>query len=322
MKFSDDKTKDALYKVGAVVALYFIIDRYDTQTKKNIADEDIANIPAASQASAIKTLLRPYGAMWMRYIVGINVDGIMQVATQITDLNAVGEYYKKLLGDDKASMNDDIELVIGPELHQKFLSLATKGKTGSWFYKKEDSNVPANMWVVTKASANIRRTPQLQSKYLLNDNIVKTVPKGTVVGGSTGKFAYDEANKVLFIEFWTLTSKQNKRATYFVAKSQVEFLGKKELADREKKESKLPLEVIEGIGLIPQENSQEVLTTGRAIIYNEKFKQVGIAPEGTIIGFPLMTLKTAKGNYIQVKTVQGFLRWVHADQAQIRERRF
>jgi hypothetical protein len=322
MKFSDDKTKDTLLKAGGLVALYFIVNKFDSQHKKDIADEDMANNPAASQAAAIKTLLRPYGAMWMRFIVGVNVDEIMRVAGQISNLNEVNDYYKKLIGDDNGSINDDLELCLGPELHQKFLSLATKGKTGSWYYTKESTNVPANYWVITKSDTNVRRTPIMQSRLFLNDNIVKTVPRDKILGASTGKFAYDEANKVLFIEFWTLLKAENKRVTYFVAKSQVELVSNAEKLAREKKQGKINLEIIEGFLGSTGEFSQEVVSTSQAIIYDEKFNKVSLAPANTIIGFPLMTLNTGKGKHIQVKTVQGLLRWVNADQAQIRERKF
>lgn len=324
MKFSDDKTKDALLKAGAVVVLYFVVSSYDTQNKKDMADEDIATNQAASQASAIKTLLRPYGAMWLRHFVGINVEGIMKIAEQITDLNAVGQYYKKLVGDDNASLNDDLELCIGAEQHQKFLALATKGKTGQWYYAPKSTNVPANYWVITKADTNIRRTPVAQHRLYLKDNIVKTVPKGMLLGATTGKFAYDEANKVLFIEFWTLVRATGKRATYFVAKSQVELISNADKLAREKKEGKINLQIIEGIsGTIPiTEQTQEVVTIYETAIYNEKFNPVGKVAKNTIVGFPLMTLNTNKGQYIQIKTVQGLIRWIDAGQAQIRERQF
>lgn len=321
MKLSDDKTKDTLLKAGAVGALLFYLNKLNEDRKKDNAETNIANTPAAAQAATIKTLLRPGGYMWMRHIFGLKIDEIMRVAEQITDLNAVKTEYENLLIDEKASFHDDLQSSLGPELYQKFLSLGTKGKTGSWYYKKESKqDVPANMWVVTKASANIRKTPVLQHRVLINDNIVKTVAKGRIVGSSTGKFAYDEVNKVLFIEFWTLSKKDKKRLTYFVAKSQIEFYGKVELAARQKKEGNLPFELLEGIEGIDQQ--QEVVTTSSAPIFNEKFEQVGIAPKNTTIGFPIMTLNTGKGKHIQIKTVQGLVRWISADLAEIRDRQF
>lgn len=319
MNAPDDNTKKRLFQAGVVVALYFWAKRADDRNKKDMAEADLANDASASQAAAIKTLLRPYGYMFMRHLVGINVDEIMRVAGQIEDLNKVVRQYQKFVGDNEPSLHDDMELCLGPELHQKFLSLATKGKTGSWYYAKESTNVPANYWLVTKADTNVRRTPILQHRAYLNDNIVKTVPKGKILGATTGKFAYDEANKVLFIEFWTLLQKENKRVSYFVAKSQVDLLSNAEKLAREKTEGKLTLELIEGLEGV--QNSQEVIATRPLILYNEKFQQVGTAQKNTTLGFPLMVLDTGKGKHIQIKTVQGLLRWVKADHALIRERR-
>lgn len=322
MNTLDDKTKKRLFQAGAVVALYFWAKRQDDQNKKDMADAALADNPAAAQAAAIKTMLRPYGYMWMRWITigGVDYAGIMRTAEQITDLNAVVREYQKFVGDGEPSMHDDLELCIGAEGHQKFLALATKGKTGTWYYAKESTNVPVNHWVITKADTNVRRTPQLINRLSFNGNIVKTVVKGKILGATTGKFAYDEPNKVLFIEFKTIVAKTGKWQTYFAAKSQVELVSNADKLAKEKKEGKINLEVIEGIGGIDQQ--QEVVTTRSAIIFNEKFERVGTAPVNTIIGFPLMTLDTGRGKHIQIKTVQGLLRWVRADQAQIRERRF
>jgi len=322
MNTLDDKTKKRLFQAGVVVALYFWAKQADNKNKKDMADAALADNPAASQAAAIKAALRPYGYMWMRWftIGGVDYDRIMKTAEQITDLNAVVREYQKFVGDNEPSMHDDLETCIGVEGHQKFLALATKGKTGNWYYAKESTNVPANFWVITKADTNVRRTPQLIHKLYINDNIVKTVAKGKILGATTGKFAYDEPNKVLFIEFWTIVAKTGKRQTYFAAKSQVELISNPDKLAREKKEGKINLEVIEGLS--GNDNQQEVVTTGSATIFNEKFEQVGTAPANTILGFPLMTLDTGRGKHIQFKTVQGLLRWVRADQAQIRERRF
>ncbi len=161
---------------------------------------------------------------------------------------------------------------------------------------------------------------KLESKYSIGNNIAKLVPKGFKLGASTGKFAYDEKNKVLFIEFWTFT-KAGKKKTYYVAKSQIEFVTKEELAKREK-QSKIPLQVIEGLGQITGEQKQEVISTDTALIYDEKFNQIGLTPKDTIVGFPIMTLITGKGSFVQFQTVQGAKRWIREDVARIQERRF
>lgn len=321
MKPFEDKTTNKLLTAGAVVALFFLARRSDARTKKRLTEEEIASDISAAQASTLHSLLHPYGSMWLgRWIVGFDAEGMMQVAKQIKDLNAVVSYYQKIVGEKEPSLHDDFKLCMGPDLYEKFLSYATKGKTGSWFYAKESENVPANRWVLTIADTNVRRTPVLTPRYSLGSNIVKTVPKRMLLGATTGKFAYDEFNKVLFIEFWTLKKDKNERATYFVAKSQIELLTKQEYDTRQKKEGKFQLQVLEGLIHGSEKHTQEVITTTDAQILNEKFERVGWAKPNTIIGFPLMTLDTGKGKHIQIKTIQGLLRWVRFDEALIRER--
>ncbi len=321
MKLSDDKTKDTLLKAGAVVALFLLANRADARTKKKLTEEEIANDPSAAQASTLHSLLRPYGGMWIgRWFVGFDVAGMMQVAKEIKDLNSVVSYYQKLVGEKEPSLHDDLKLCIGPDLYQKFLSLATQGKTGSWFYAKESQNVPANRWVLTTAQANVRRTPVVMSRYTLGSNVVKTVEKGLLLGATTGKYAYDEKNKVLFIEFWTLKKDSNKRATYFVAKSQIELLTKEQYETRQKREGKFQLQILEGVATTSEIPTQEVITTAQAEILDEKFRPISSVKPNTIIGFPLLTLDTGRGKHIQIKTIQGLIRWVSQSQAIIRER--
>ncbi|HWY10521.1 MAG TPA: hypothetical protein VN026_04295, partial [Bacteroidia bacterium] len=227
---------------------------------------------------------------------------------------------------DGGDLFEELQAGLSPEEYQKFLSLVSKGKTGSWYYAdKKPDKVPANNWVITTAPANVRSSPKnIHYLRIWDSNIVKkAVPKGMILGVSTGKFKYDEAGKVLYIEFYTFTLKHGKQ-NYFVAKSQIELVPDAEKKKREK-QGKIPLQVLEGIlgeEDAPEENiSSEriVVTNGTATIFNEKFEKTGTAPKNVILGYPVMILDAGDRKYIKVKTIQGLLRWISADMATIRD---
>lgn len=311
MKFSQDENKDLLIKAGLSLGAYFVLKELYIKMVKGNTEQQMDTNPASVQAAAMIAAFNPSGFAWLRAVDGTKVDAIMTLAPQINNLDEVSARYSALT--EGRNLYDDLEAELSADDLQKFYSLASKGKTGSWYYAKESTNVPANYWVFTSSDANVRKAP-----VKARNNVVKLVTKGKILGATTGKFAYDEKNRILFIEFWTLMQKENKRVTYFVAKSQVELVSNADKLARDKKQGKTPLELIEGIGGIDQK--QEVVTTSSAMIYDEKFKQVGIVAKNTIVGFPLMTLDTGKGKHIQLKTVQGLIRWLRADQAQIRDR--
>lgn len=318
MKLSQNIKIDALMKVGLSVALFIMGKKVLAKQKKQSGEADMDTNDAAGQAASLKQAMNPSGYRWMKNFDGTDKDAIWRIAPQITNLDDVNSHYKKIAEED--SLYDDLQSSLSPDEYQKFLSLGTKGKVGSYYYAPKSDKVPFNQWVITTAEANVRRTAKLESKYTVKNNIAKLAPKGHKLGASTGKFAYDEKNKVLFIEFWTFT-KAGKKKTYFVAKSQIEFVTQAELAKREK-QSKIPLQVIEGLGAVGNEHKQEVISTDTALIYDEKFNQIGLTPKDTIVGFPIMTLNTGRGTFIQFQTVQGAKRWIRDDAAIIRERRF
>ena len=313
MKLSNDTKLDALMKVGLSVALFFLGKKAIANQRKRSGEADMDTNDAAGQAASLKQAMNPWGYRWLKNVDGTDKDAIWRIAPQITNLDDVNTHYKKIAEED--SLYDDLQSSLSPDEYQKFLSLASKGKVGSYYYATKSDKIPANQWVITIAEANVRRTPKYESKYTLGNNIVKLAPKGYKLGASTGKFTYDEKNKIVFVEFWTITTK-SKKQTYYVAKSQIEFVSKEELAKREK-QGKIPLQVVEGIGTTS--NNQQLVSIDAVVIYDEKFNQIGFAAKNTILGNAIMTLNTGKGMYIHFQTIQGAKRWVRAEGAQIQE---
>jgi hypothetical protein len=317
----EDKNK--AYKfLGAVILLY-LGNKMISAIRKNASDNQMDTSPEAGQAVTLRQAINPSGNWWMRRFDGTDKEAIWSIAGDIKDMDKVKNHFKAQT--EGGDLYEELQAALSPDEYQKFLSLASKGKTGSWYYAdKQPDKVPANNWVITKLPANVRSSPEnIHYLRIWNENIVKkAVPKGMILGISTGKFKYDEANKVLFVEFYTFTVKHGKQI-YYVAKSQVELVPD---AEKKKKElqSKIPLQVIEGVfeSTEPQESTRSlkiVITTDPCYVFNENFEKMGIVRRNVTIGYPIMTLDTGKEKYIKVKTIQGLLRWISADSATVRD---
>lgn len=309
---------EKIVKAGLLVVAFFIGKNMLANKAKDNADSELDTDPAVGQARALNAAMNPSGNNWMRSFDTTNTDAIYQIATQITDLDNVRKFYKAIHKNER-NLNDDLTSEIGADGYQKFLALATKGKTGEVKFKTVLAPIPAKMWVITLKEANVRKTAKLESKYSIKNNIVKLVPSGKAIGVTTGKFAFDEPNNVTFIEFYTLGAKVAGKHYFYVAKSQIELISDAEKTKREKT-AKIPLEVLAGLSGFSDDPQTQAVSKQATIIYDEQFKVLMTAPKNIIIGFPVMTLTTAKGKFIKVQTVQGNLRWVQAEDVSIQNR--
>jgi hypothetical protein len=310
-------TLDKLIKVGVATALFFVGKKMLANKAEDNADAQIDKNPAAGQARSLNAAMNPSGFNWMRSFDGTSTDAIYSIAPQITDLEAVRDFYKAQT--QGRLLHEDLINELGADGYDKFLALATKGKSGSPKYSTTRKDIPANLWIVTVANANVRKTPKKESSLLPLNNIVATVETGKSIGITTGKYAYDESNDVTFIEFFTLGVKDKIKHFFYVAKSQVELLNRTEKEKREKTE-KLPFEFLAGITGITDEQQIQVVTIRSTTIYDEQFKPLQTIPSNLIIGFPLLTLDTGKGNYTKVETVQGNIRWIKSQDTTTQKR--
>lgn len=309
-----------LAKAAIVVGLFFVGKKLIKDAAKNSADQSLDTNPSAGQARSLNAAMNPSGVSWMRSFDGTDDDTIYSIGEQITDLDKVQDFYKAQTSG--RILFDDLTSEIGADGLQKFLALASKGKTGDKKFAKVRTDIPTNKWVITTADANIRKTPKKESNLLPFNNIVRTVPKGRAIGVSTGKFAFDEPNNVTFIEFFTLAAKAgtNAKVYFYVAKSQVEFLTIAERNEREKKTGTITMEILAGIEPISESMQTQAVSVRAAIVYDENLKELLIAPRNIIIGFPMMTLNTGKGIFIKIQTVEGKIRWVESKDVRIENR--
>lgn len=307
-----------LIKVGAAVALFFIGKKMLANKAQDSADNQVDTNPAAGQARALNAAMNPSGFNWMRSFDTTNTDAIYSIAPQITKLDDVKDFYKSQTKG--RILYDDLTDELGADGFNKFLALASHGKVGDKKYSTNRTDIPANMWIVTSADANVRKTPKKESAYLPGNNIVKTVNKGKSIGVTTGKYTYDESSDVTFIEFWTVDAKTTNKHYFYVAKSQVELLTKAQKDEREKS-GKLPFEMLAGLSGATDNHRTQIVTIRPTTIYTEDLKALRTIRARLIVGFPLLTLKSDKGSFTKVETVEGLIRWVKTEDTTEQQRK-
>lgn len=308
---------DKLVKAGLVVIAFFVGKKLLADAAQNSADDQIDTNPSAGQARALNAAMNPSGFDWMRSFDTTDTKAIYEIAPQITNLDQVKEYYR---AQTKGRvLHEDLINELGAEGYDKFLALATHGKSGSPKYAQVRPDIPANYWVITTANAYVRKTPKKESLYNPLNNIVKLVPKGRILGASTGKFVYDESHDVTFLEFWTVGTKKAGKYFFYVAKSQIELLSNDKKKEREKS-GKIPLELLAGLSVNYSDENTQAVSIRDTLVYNEHMAVVSKVAGNIIIGFPLMAMETQQGTFIQVKTIQGFIRWVNSGDIKIQNR--
>lgn len=293
-----------LILIGAgIVGIYFFKKWADKQLKL-AADKLIAKDGDAGAARLLITAMNPSGVEFLKRVDGTNEELIYSTAAQIKDLNKVQDYYK--LQTKGGVLEDDLTKELGTDGYDKFLALATHGKSGSKKYATNRNDIPVNMWVITKAKANIRTTPENNSQHWIHNNVLKTVERGRALGISTGKYVYDQSGDTTYIEFYTLGSKVAGKKFYYVAKSQIEYLTNEQKKQREKAGERFPFEVLAGF----KATKTYAVTIRQSLVFDEQGKYIGTVSPGITLGLSLITLDQGKGSFTKIRTIQGLTRWV------------
>lgn len=285
----------------------YIVYRYfanNANEKRYIKDDkDFASNPAKGQAAALRAAMNPSGEAKLFDMDGQNKTAIMNIATEITDLQAVIDAYTDRF---KGSLMHDLEIEIGAEEQQRFIALAGgAAKVPNTNYDSIKTGVPAFNMVRTTKPANARSTPKKPGIFD-HGNILKEFDPYNIIGSTTGKTQYDAANDIIFVEV-KVANKKKQMVTFWVAKSQVEFISPSEYPKRKAAGEHFTLQQFDGLGCTP---SPELATKGQAIIYNENFEPVNKTPKNSRLGVPAMFLKLNDRLFIRFLSVDGVRCWV------------
>ena len=306
-----------IYKLGSK-----IVAGIQQRNTENLASDN----PEVRQAMSLRSGINPSGVNWMRDFDGTSTTIIFETSRQIKNLNAVGDAYRKLYGDD---LLKDLQSELSASDYQKFLTMVSSnpGKTGGnapVSFAKKSQMVVAKVEVFLRTSPDATYHEAIYQAFSSNKNIIRKAKAGEFLGYATGKQAYDDKNNVKFIEVGYLVKKESlpaslkayagKSYTYWVSSSSnyVDiFQAYKNMwqaypSTQQECSYKKPLDYYSALtGFI----TKAVVTKRATQVLDDKMQPFVAVPPQTILGQYLMCLDTGRIKFIKFRTVDNTERW-------------
>lgn len=290
--------------------------------------------PEVRQAMGLRSAMNPSGVSWLMWSDGTNEDAIAQIASQITNLDAVATAYRNLYGKE---LIQDLQGELSTDKFNAFLQTISNnrinnssGSSGSSTSSSGAYTAPQRM-IVAKRSVFVRTSPDASyhgAWYEVgeNKNIYKTASPGEFIGYATGKQHFDSKNNVKFIEVafrvgagapGSLASKVGQSILLWISASSnyiAQFTSESALAQaypnaRNQLSYMLP---IPGLGWLSAPGSR-VITNEAAMVLGEKFQPIAHVPEDVLLGYPVMSLDGNAMHYTLVRTLEGADRWINSN---------
>lgn len=324
---------NTVIKLGLIGGGLFLLWRWFNngadERRASRSDKDITTNPGVGQAQLLRIAMNPSGTALLFDTDGTNKDAILKLATQIKDLDKVVEAYKERY---KGSLLKHLEVELGTSDYARFLALAGGGNSTGYNYEVVKQGVTSGQWVRATKAAYIRSSPKKDNGiYTTEDlllkafnplnildkskrigNILTQAKKGEMVGWTTGKTGYDEAHDIIFIEAQSL-DKKKQRVSFWVAKSQVEFISQDEVKKRKDKGEKFKLTELAGLPVI------QLYTRKAADLLDESFKRVKSIAAGVYLGTPTLELYLLGNRFIQFADQHGNIYWTLSSDTQLKK---
>jgi len=290
--------------------------------------------PEVRQAMGLRSAMNPSGVSWLMWSDGTNEDAIAQIASQITNLDAVATAYRNLYGKE---LIQDLQGELSTDKFNAFLQTISNNRINNSSGSSSSSTSSSGAYtapqrmIVAKRSVFVRTSPDASyhgAWYEVNENknIYKTANSGEFIGYATGKQHFDSKNNVKFIEVafrvgagapGSLASKVGQSMLLWVSASSnyiAQFTSESTLAQaypiaRNQLSYMLP---IPGLGWLSAPGSR-VITTESAMVLGEKFEHITRVPEEVLLGYPVMSLDGNAMHYTLVRTLEGTDRWINSN---------
>lgn len=293
--------------------------------------------PEVRQAMGLRSAMNPSGVSWLMWSDGTQEDAIAQIASQITNLDAVAKAYRNLYGRE---LMQDLQGELSTDKFNAFLQTISNNRinknngsgssTGSGYGSGGAYTAPQRM-IVAKRSVFVRTSPDASyhgAWYEVgeNKNIYKTASPGEFIGYATGKQHFDSKNSVKFIEVafrvgagapGALASKVGQSMLLWVSSSSnyiAQFTSESTL-DQAYPKAQAQLNYmlpIPGLGWLSAPGSR-IITTQTAMVLGEKFEPVSQVPGDVLLGYPVMSLDGNAMHFTLVRTLDGTDRWINSN---------
>lgn len=322
------KIVNGILVIGGVIITYKLAKKLLVDFKKSSTQSQVDDSPTARQAIGLRSAINPSGISWLKSIDTTSVSVVFETAKTITNLDQVVKDYANLFEDN---LLDDLQSELSASEYQTFLSIIAsnpkkqtdKGNSPAVEYAK------ASSLVVAKKPVTLRSTPDASNhgafyEQFSEKNSIRIAKAGEFLGYATGRQQYDQKNNVKFIEVAYVINAakapsaykdKNKARVSFWVSSSIDYVDifpfYKNMYDA------YPATIPFTAWMKPQDfftlkglGSTMLLTIGKAPILNEQLIIIDMAKANTLLGEPVLSLLTTKGEFTQFKTVDNTLLWV------------
>lgn len=319
---------NGIFVIGGVIITYKLAKKLLLEFKKSTTQSQVDDSPSARQAIALRSAINPSGISWLKNLDTTSVSVILETAKSITNLDQVAKDYANLFEDN---LLDDLQSELSASEYQTFLSIIAanpKKQTGPGSSPAEQY-AKASSLVVAKKEVTLRTAPDASNhgafyEQFSDKNIIRLAKAGEFLGYATGRQQYDQKSNVKFIEVAYVINaakapsaykdKNKMRISFWVSSSSdyVDiFPYYKNMYDAYPATTPLTAWMKpQGFFNLKGLSSPILLTLAKAPILNEQLMAINQAPVNTLLGEPIMSLQTSKGEFTQFRTVDNTLRWV------------
>jgi hypothetical protein len=322
------KIVNGILVIGGVFVTYKLAQRLLLEYKKSTTQSQVDDSPSARQAIGLRSAINPSGISLFKSFDTTSVSVVLETAKSITNLDQVAKDYSNLFGDN---LLDDLQSELSASEYQTFLSIVAanpKKQTGQGSAPAVEY-AKASSLVVAKKEVTLRTTPDASNhgaiyEQFSDKNIIRLAKPGEFLGYATGRQQYDQKNNVKFIEVAFVVNAvkapsaykdKNKVRISFWVSSSSEYVDifpfYKNMYDAYPATTPFtgwmkPQDFFTLKGL----PSPILLSLYKVPILNEQLIAINQAGANTLLGEPIMSLTTTKGEFTQFRTVDNTLRWV------------
>jgi hypothetical protein len=321
-KPAQTRVVQGLFIAGGLYASFLLgrklVRSLQTRNTQAMVDQS----PVVRQAMSLKSAMNPSGTSWLMWSDGTKEDAIRQIATQITNMDAVNRAYRNLYQRELLS---DLQSELSTADLNAFLQTVASNRVNSSSSSSTNSNgayTTATKLVVAKKNVYVRTSPDASyhgAWYEVNGNknIHKTAKPGEFVGYATGKQHYDSKNNVKFIEVAYRMASTGESKILWISSSSLyvdQFDSEAKMLARYPSNKGITqiYQAISGLGWLSSPGSR-VITRCPAQLYNKQFHPFQRVKSQVLLGYPVMKLAGKNNQYTLVRTVQGLDRWVDSN---------
>ncbi len=322
------KIVNGILVIGGVIITYTLAKKLLVDFRKNNTQTQVDDSPTARQAIGLRSAINPSGISWLKSIDTTSVSVVFETAKSITNLDQVARDYANLFEDN---LLDDLQSELSASEYQTFLSIIATNpkKQGDKGSSPAVEFAKASSLVVAKKPVTLRSSPDASNhgafyEQFSEKNTIRVSKAGEFLGYATGRQQYDQKNNVKFIEVAYVINAakapsafkdKNKARVSFWVSSSMDYVDifpfYKNMYDA------YPATIPFTAWMKPQDfftlkglPTTMLLTISKAPILNEQLIMIDIANVNSLLGEPVLSLTTNKGEFTQFKTVDNTLLWV------------